>query len=353
MRSIPTPPRARCCSRWCRMRRGSTGCSPREGAAQLWPRTSRLCSPTRLTPSASRSCRAASTTRCGPWVASGRSVAPSRPRSRRRRGWSRRSSRGGPSSRSLPSRRERLHRRAEARDLLRHARPGQHALVPGAQTRVGVGQRRAEARRERDREEVADVGDAEIPAQVGPLVEPSLETVVVLRDAGAGACDPLRVSLAGRLGEDLRDQLEDERKQDLVGRRLGLPAAGPRHDVLRVEGRARIAVLEVLEDDGRVVEPEPAVHQDRYLALRVRGEHLGVLRLVSPRPAERHRDYLVREPLLAERDAHLAGEETERTRVELHALASFAGTGSPACPHVGATYREYASQYALLGTRLP
>jgi len=52
---------------------------------------------------------------------------------------------------------------------------------------VGVGQRRAEARRERDREEVADVGDAEIPAEVGPLVEPSLETVVVLRDAGAGA----------------------------------------------------------------------------------------------------------------------------------------------------------------------
>src|SRR5439155_26681287 len=120
-----------------------------------------------------------------------------------------------------------------------------------------------------------------------------------------------------------------------------------------VWGRGRMAVVEVVGDDGRVGEREPGARQDRCLALGGRGERLGVLRRVSPRAAERHRDDLVREPLLAERDAHLAGEETERTRVELHALASFAGTGSPECPQVGATYREDVSQYALLATRLP
>src|SRR5207247_376560 len=73
------------------------GASPRPRYDRSVLMTARRCSPTPPTPSASFSRRAGSTTRCGPWAASGRSVGPSRRRSRRRRGWSRRSWRGGPS----------------------------------------------------------------------------------------------------------------------------------------------------------------------------------------------------------------------------------------------------------------
>ena len=120
--------------------------------------------------------------------------------------------------------------------------------------------------------------------------EPALETVVVLRDSGASAGDALLVAFpGGRPVEDLADQLEDRREQDLVRARFELPAPCPLRDVPRVESKIRIAVLEVLEDDRRVEQLHLAVHQDRHLALRVDGEDVRVLRLVALRPVERHR----------------------------------------------------------------
>src|SRR5581483_10181198 len=122
----------------------------------------------------------------------------------------------------------------ESRDLRRDARSLEQALRPSPQARVGVAEGRAEGRRERHREEVPDVGDAEGVAEERPLGEPALEAVVVPRDAGPHALDPRRVALR-RLVEHFRDQLEDERKEDLVRGRFELSAARALDDVRRVE----------------------------------------------------------------------------------------------------------------------
>src|SRR5262249_60449893 len=107
-------------------------------------------------------------------------------------------------------------------------------------------------------------------------------------------------------------------EEALVGRRLELAGAGALSDVARVELWLWIAVLEVLEDDGRVVELHRPVDQHRHLGLRIDRQDVRVLRLVS-RASERDGDQVVLEPLLVERDARLAREEAEGSRVEFHA----------------------------------
>jgi hypothetical protein len=79
-----------------------------------------------------------------------------------------------------------------------------------------------------------------------------------------------------------------------------------------------MAILEILEDERRVVEREIAVDEDGNLPFRIQPHDLGMLRLVPGGPAEGNGDELVLEPLLVERDAHLAGEEAERSGVESH-----------------------------------
>jgi hypothetical protein len=88
-----------------------------------------------------------------------------------------------------------------------------------------VAEPRPQARRERDRQEVADVGDREVAAEVR-IAGAALELIVVRRDARASSRHERLVAAgAGRLVEDLADQIEDVRKQDFVGRRLELSTA--------------------------------------------------------------------------------------------------------------------------------
>src|SRR4030095_8712226 len=82
--------------------------------------------------------------------------------------------------------------------------------------------------------------------------------------------------------------------------------------------RARIAILEVLEDQRRVVEREVAIDQARHLGLRIDGDDVRMMRQVAVALAPADLDALVRQRLLGERDADLGGEEAERPRVELH-----------------------------------
>ena len=83
--------------------------------------------------------------------------------------------------------------------------------------------------RERDRHEVADVGDAQLAAEEGLLAELALEPVVVRRDRPLGVRDHRFVApVAVGLVEDLADQVPDRREQDLVGGGLQHAAARPR-----------------------------------------------------------------------------------------------------------------------------
>src|SRR5262249_14443210 len=85
--------------------------------------------------------------------------------------------------------RERLHRRSETHHFSGHAGSRQDAIVPGSQRRLLVADRVAEVGSERDGHEVADVGDAELAAQVIASSQVALEVVVVARDAGVCAGD--------------------------------------------------------------------------------------------------------------------------------------------------------------------
>src|SRR5262245_14232466 len=63
-----------------------------------------------------------------------------------------------------------------------------------------------------------------------------------------------------------------------------------------------MAVLQVLADDGRVEQPEVAVHERRHLGPRVHVQEVGAIAVTVERT-----DALEGDALLVERDAHLPG----------------------------------------------
>lgn len=125
-----------------------------------------------------------------------------------------------------------------------------------------------------------------------------------------------RVCRAGRDAEE-RGEAGDGRRHEPVG--VVLEQARPRAggDALGQERRPRRALLQPLENHGRVVEDEVALHERRHLAAGVRVEQL--LGLAHDGRARDGQALLVGpEALLGERDPHLGGVGAQGMRVELH-----------------------------------
>jgi hypothetical protein len=165
-------------------------------------------------------------------------------------------------------------------------------------------------------------GGAEVAEHVVVPVERGFEPVVRGVDARGGVGDALLVARRGvGLAERLGDQLGNGAAHQVVAVVLGEPGARALGAVDREEMRLRLLLLQVLDDDGRVVERDAAVEQRRDLAARVRREQL--LRLGrDARAAQRQRDLFERDALLVERDADLRGVRAQSVRVELHCFVS-------------------------------
>ena len=105
-------------------------------------------------------------------------------------------------------------------------------------------------------------------------------------------------------------------QHDLVGIELVEPAARPLDRRLRHQPRLGIGLVEIFEDDGGVVEHEPAIAQHRHLSLRIECQHLGMLRIVARRLVERHHDPFEGQSLLSQRDLDLAREQAQRPGIQ-------------------------------------
>src|SRR5437899_2597768 len=207
---------------------------------------------------------------------------------------------------------EALHALGRGREGGGDARPGAHPLEPGGEARARPGRVAGVG-------EALDIGgDRQVAPPEGPAVEP-----------GPIAELPLEVALHARrllgaageesLGERTAGALEDADLHRGPADRLDVGVAQLlEHAHARALGggggeerRRRPAVLDVLEDDGRVEDPGVAVHQRGHLEARVGGRE-GVV----PPAHEVGQPALDGDALLGERDLDLLRVGRERMLVE-------------------------------------
>ena len=152
------------------------------------------------------------------------------------------------------------------------------------------------------------VRDGEVAAEEG-LARPALQLVVEAKKVSSRGLVDGRMRFAS---PHLDDGDRKERGVELGVREVfEEPALRARSRLPRIDGRRGIAVLQVLADDGRVVEVDIPVDERRHFRAGVHVEEVGPVAVAVQRAHALEGD-----ALLVEHDAHLPRVGTEHVVVE-------------------------------------
>src|SRR5882724_2010977 len=196
------------------------------------------------------------------------------------------------------------------------ARPRPHSGAPVDEPRRRAPlEVRAGTRRELDEGEPGEVGARERAHEVLALAahRPRLELAELPADLRSRRLDRRRVALVGRREEDVPREREEALREVEQALELLDADPGPLGRVGRQERRARVALLQVLDDRARLVERDAVVLERRHLAVRAARQVRGRL-VLALLEAQQHG--LVGEPLLLERELHAPREGRARAVVE-------------------------------------